>query len=272
MNERDGRPGLAVVIPMFNEEAGAERCIQAVTAVLRKSDRRCGLIVVEDGSRDRTLDILERLLREGAPFTLVPHGCNRGYGAGLKTGATEARRQGYEYVLFMDSDLTNPPEHIEHFFAPVDRGIDVIKGCRYVAGGEVVGVPFKRYIISYLGNLIVRPLFGVGIRDATNGFRCLKTDIFLAMPLTERGFAIIMEELYWGKRFRCTFANVPTTLYTRSDSLRGTSFSYKPSTFYRYLRYAFRAAALSIPFFGWRKCRRPLPPSDAGSSTLADAA
>jgi dolichol-phosphate mannosyltransferase len=272
MNNRDKRPGLAVVIPMFNEEAGAQRCIKAVTAVLQTFDRRCGLIVVEDGSRDRTLAILERLRREGAPFTLVPHGCNRGYGAGLKTGATEARRQGYEYVLFMDSDLTNPPEHIAHFFAAMDRGVDVIKGCRYVRGGRVEGVPFKRYIISRLGNFIVRPLFFVGVRDATNGFRCLRTDIFLAMPLTERGFAIIMEELYWGKRFRCKFANVPTTLYTRSDSLRATSFSYKPSTFYRYLRYAFRAAALSIPFFGWRKCRRPEPPDGENSSPLADAA
>lgn len=234
-------PGLAVVIPMFNEEAGAAKCIAAVTAVLRTLGRNCRLIVVEDGSRDRTAEVLEEA-RRGADFTLVRHDGNRGYATALRTGAAEAQRQGFEYVLFMDSDLTNPPEHIAHFLPAMDQGADVIKGCRYCAGGRVVGVPWWRYLISRAGNLLVAPLLGVGVRDATNGFRCMRAEVFLALPNTERGFAGIMEELYWAKRHGCTFASVPTTLYTRSEGLRGSSFSYKPSTFYKYLRYAVKAA------------------------------
>jgi hypothetical protein len=60
-----------------------------------------------------------------------------------------------------------------------------------------------------------------------------------------------MEELYWAKRHGCTFASVPTTLYTRSEGLRRSSFSYKPATFYKYLRYAVKAALVRGP-------RRPL--------------
>ena len=240
----DALPGLAVVIPMFNEESGAARCLAEVTAVLPALGRRCRLIVVEDGSRDRTIEVLEQARRD-TDFTLVRHDGNRGYATALRTGAAEAKRQGYEYVLFMDSDLTNPPKHIVNFLPAMDGGADVIKGCRYCSGGRVEGVPFWRYIISRVGNLIVTPLFAVGVRDATNGFRCLRTEVFLSLPYRERGFASIMEELYWAKRLGCRFANVPTILYNRSQGLRGTSFSYKPATFYRYLRYALKAALVS---------------------------
>jgi dolichol-phosphate mannosyltransferase len=241
----DARSSLAVVIPMFNEEAGAAHCVAAVTAVLPALGRRSGLIIVEDGSGDGTAEVLDRVRRNGADFTLIHHDRNRGYATALRTGAAEAHRLGYEYVLFMDSDLTNPPEHIAHFLPAIDRGADVIKGCRYGFGGRVVGVPFWRYIISRVGNLLVTPLFAVGVRDSTNGFRCIRTEVFLSLPYTERGFASIMEELYWAKRLGCTFANVPTALYNRSEGLRGSSFSYKPATFYRYLRYAVKAAFVS---------------------------
>jgi dolichol-phosphate mannosyltransferase len=249
------RSSLAVVIPMFNEEAGAARCIAVVTAVLPALGRRCGLIVVEDGSSDSTAEVLDRVRRGGADFTLVRHDRNRGYATALRTGAAEAHRQGYDYVLFMDSDLTNPPEHIANFLPAIDRGADVIKGCRYGFGGRVVGVPFWRYIISRVGNLLVSPLFAVGVRDSTNGFRCIRTEVFLSLPYSERGFASIMEELYWTKRQGRTFANVPTTLFSRSEGLRGSSFSYKPATFYRYLRYAVRAALISS-----RPTNRPFTP------------
>src|SRR5579871_2897477 len=121
------RPSLAVVIPMFNEEAGAARCVAAVTAALPALGRRSGLIVVEDGSGDGTAAVLDRARGAGVDFTLVRHDRNRGYATALRTGAAEAHRQGYEYVLFMDSDLTNPPEHIAHFLPAIDRGADVIK-------------------------------------------------------------------------------------------------------------------------------------------------
>lgn len=234
----------AVVVPMYNEEAGARHCVEVVTAALAPLGPAARLIVVEDGGRDATGSILEELHRAGKPFTLIRHPGNRGYGAALRTGALEAHRQGRGYVLFMDSDLTNPPEHIARFVPFMHQGIDVIKGCRYCAQGKVDGVPWRRYIISRLGNLLAEHLFGVGIKDATNGFRCIKTEIFLAMPLMENRFPIISEEMFWAKKLGCTFANVPTRLTNRSAEQRATSFSYRPSTFYGYLRYAVRAAFL----------------------------
>ena len=108
------------------------------------------------------------------------------------------------------------------------------------------GVPAYRVIISRVGNWIAGFLFRLPIHDCTNGFRAARTDILSRMTLTENRFPIIMEELYWSKYLARTFAEVPVTLTNRDAALRPTSFAYKPSVFWQYLKYPVRA------FFGMR--------------------
>ena len=229
---------------MFNEEAGAEICVRSVMEVLSPLPSPCGLIAVDDGSSDNTSAILDRLDQEFSSLTVVHHEHNSGYGAGLKTGAGEAQRQGYEYALFMDSDLTNPPEDIPKFIPYMEQGVDVIKGCRFCEGGKMVGVPLERSIMTRTARLISATLFRIGVKDCTNGFRAVKSEIFLKMPLKERGFPIIMEELCWAKRFGCTFANVPTTLYNRSAEQRPTLFAYNYPTLAAYLKHTLKAVLI----------------------------
>ena len=236
------KPGFAVVVPMYQEVVGAELCVRTITRELASLNSRCFLIVVNDGSTDGTREILERHAKTNSILILVHHETNQGYGAALRTGALEAGRLGIEYVLFMDSDLTNPPAHIVRFVFEMEKGIDVIKGCRYCSEGEVIGVPFKRLIISRIGNLIAERLYGIHIQDCTNGFRAVKTDLFLKMPLKENRFNIIMEELYWAKKIGCSFSQVPTTLYNRSIEQRDTLFTYKPKIFWDYMKFAVKAA------------------------------
>jgi glycosyltransferase involved in cell wall biosynthesis len=243
MSVADTKPtSCAVVIPMYNEEAGAEKCVRAVLAALSAIACRCELIVVEDGSKDSTATILDRLNGTLLGLVVIHHVRNSGYGAGLKTGADEARRRGFEYVLFMDSDLTNPPEDIGRFIEAMNRHVDVIKGCRFCKGGGMVGVPLKRQVMTRTARWISAALLRIGVTDCTNGFRAIKADVFTRMPLTERGFPIIMEELYWAKRMGCTFANVPTTLYTRSNDRRQSLFAYNYPTLAAYLKYAAKGA------------------------------
>ena len=121
------------------------------------------------------------------------------------------------------------------------KGIDVIKATRYSAGGRVDGVPAYRVIISRVGNLIAGILFRLPLHDCTNGFRAARTDILSRMSLTENRFPIIMEELYWSKYLAHTFVEVPVTLTNRDAALRPTSFAYKPSIFWQYLKYPVRA-------------------------------
>lgn len=226
-----------IVVPMYNEEAGAERCVRTVCKALDALPPRSALVVVNDGSTDSTGDILRRLAPDYESLAVVEHERNRGYGGALKTGADKAAAEGFQYVLFMDSDLTNDPAEIPKFAARMQEGFDVIKASRYCPGGAVQGVPWWRVVISVVGNRLARWLYGLPLSDCTNGYRAVKVGILKKMPLEETGFAVIMEELYYAKHLARTFCEVPYTLTDRSDDQRASSFSYSPQMFYRYLKY-----------------------------------
>src|SRR5438477_11975173 len=179
---------------MFNEEAGAERCVVEVCRELGRLPHRSRLFVVDDGSSDGTAAILHRIGPAQPLLQVVTHPANRGYGAALRTGVEAAHDGRFDYVLFMDSDLTNAPADVPRFVAEMSRGADVVKATRYSGGGGVSGVPFSRWVISAVGNRIARVLFGLPIHDCTNGFRAVKVSLLKQMELRERRFPVIMEE------------------------------------------------------------------------------
>jgi glycosyltransferase involved in cell wall biosynthesis len=230
-----------VIVPMYNEEGGAELCVRRICSSLAGFRYASQLIVVNDGSYDRTGPILDRLALELPNLTVIHHPQNAGYGAALRTGIRKAAEAGFDYALFMDSDLTNDPADIPKFVALMERGVDVIKASRFISGGGMRGVPWQRTIFSRSGNRVARMLFRVGLRDCTNGFRAVRVPILARMRLRESGFPIIAEELYWSKFLARSFAEVPVTLTDRSAQLRPTSFVYRPSIFYHYLKYPVKA-------------------------------
>ncbi|MEE2821852.1 MAG: glycosyltransferase family 2 protein [Acidobacteriota bacterium] len=226
-----------IVVPIYNEELGVERCIRVLCEALDKFPYRTSLIAVNDGSTDKTGTILNSLLSEYANLQVVSYVENIGYGGAVRKGIDRASEEGFCYALFMDSDLTNDPRYIGAFVEKMLDGVDVIKASRYVSGGEAQGVPAFRVIISVIGNKLARFLFGVPILDCTNGFQAIKISLLREMPLSEDGFAIIMEQLYYLKFLAKTFHEVPYTLVQRSDLLSKSSFYYRPKVFVQYLKY-----------------------------------
>lgn len=235
-------PSFAIVIPMYNEISGADACIRRVCAQLSNIPNRANLIVVDDGSKDGTKEILTARELIDQKLIVVTHSQNRGYGAALRTGIRAAVENGFDYVLFMDSDLTNNPTDIPKFVAQMEQGVDVIKASRFIGDGHMEGVPWRRAIISHCGNLVARPLFRLGLRDCTNGFRAVKLAILTRMNLRESGFPIIVEELYQAKWLARTFCEVPVVLAGRGLEQRPTSFSYTLEIFRKYLTFALKAS------------------------------
>jgi glycosyltransferase involved in cell wall biosynthesis len=226
---------------MYNEERGAEKCLRSIDAALRPFGDRGGLIVVDDGSRDATREIIVRVAAELTNTRVVLRPENGGYGAALRTGAEAAGEANADYVLFMDSDLTNDPSDIPRFVAKMGAGADVIKATRFRGGGGMRGVPQQRARISHLGNVVASLLFRNGLSDCTNGFRAVRTDLLLAMKLQERGFAVIVEELWWNTMQGATFSEIPVILTSRDDDLRPSVFTYNVTVFSTYLKYALRS-------------------------------
>jgi dolichol-phosphate mannosyltransferase len=234
-------PSFAVVIPMYNEKAGAGDCVRKVCAELARMGQRTSLIVVNDGSSDGTGELLAGFQRDEPALIVVTHPANRGYGAALCTGVRRAVEEGFDYVLFMDSDLTNNPADISKFTAKMESGVDVIKASRFTKGGGMRGIPWRRSIFSIVGNLFASALFQVGIRDCTNGFRAVKVGLLARMNLKESGFPIILEELYQATWLARSFCEVPVVLTARAGHQRATAFAYKPEILRKYLSFALKA-------------------------------
>jgi dolichol-phosphate mannosyltransferase len=235
-------PSFAVVIPAYNEEAGIEACVRAVDSALAKLENRTALIVVDDGSRDRTASRLAALDPRPERLMVVDHGTNRGYGAALRTGTLEAEQRGFDYVVFMDSDLTNDPRYLRDFAGRMAGGADVVKASRYTAGGGTEGVPLWRVAVSRVGNGVARVLFGLPVRDCTNGFRAVRTGLLTSVDLRENRFAVIMEELYRLRPLASSYAEVPIVLTARDDDQRASTFSFGPTAMATYLKYPLLAA------------------------------
>lgn len=231
----------AVVIPMYNEKANARLCIETIHEATQRANGR--LIVVDDGSRDGTGEfVLELTSRPDLSFDVVLCEQNGGYGFALRRGVERARSEGIEWVLFMDSDLTNPPNDIAAFAQAMTPGIDMIKASRYIPGGDASSVSTKRRIFSVTANRIARALGGGPFTDPTNGFRAIRVDLFLSMPLTERGFPIILEEYYYARLAGARGAELPTTLTERTDIQSTSSFNYTPPLLWSYAKWALRLA------------------------------
>lgn len=234
---------VCVVVPMYNEEAIAKESIETILGYIRMFPQVVTLVVVNDGSRDNTESIIRNATKglDKKDFVLVTHPLNQGYGAALRTGIRYAVEQGYDYVLFMDSDLTNHPKYIKDFYDKMLEGWDYIKATRYARGGKVTGVPWRHRMISIVGNTIARNLYWLPLTDITNGFRAVKVDILKRMDLKENDFTIIVEELCQAKRLTRSFTEIRYVLTSRKAGQGKTRFAYTPRTCMRYLRYAVKS-------------------------------
>jgi dolichyl-phosphate beta-glucosyltransferase len=167
---------LSVVIPAYNEERVIGSSLtQLGTYLEQTSDPE--LIVVDDGSRDRTCEIVREAARR-FPFTrLVQNDRNRGKGFSIKHGIAESHG---EYVLFTDADLVYPIEGVEPFMRKVDEGADVVVGSRRHPGTLFALNPrhfsyiYQRYLVGGVYINVVNRILELGVSDTQAGFKCFR--------------------------------------------------------------------------------------------------
>ncbi|MEA4908377.1 MAG: glycosyltransferase family 2 protein [Chloroflexi bacterium] len=163
---------LSIVIPAYNEENGIADIINRVLAV-RNDLSQAGiqdleLLVVDDGSRDRTAAIVESM--PGA--TLIRHPQNKGYGAALKTGFAAARG---ELIGFLDADGTYPPEYFPQLCAEALNGTDLVIGSRMA--GQDSKMPLTRRLGNYFFAGMISLLGRQRITDSASGMRVFNREV-----------------------------------------------------------------------------------------------
>ena len=233
-------PSFCIVLPVYNESECIEQCVRGISAHLQNIGTRTGIVTVDDGSTDDSLQILLRLQNEIPNLTVHSHECNGGYGAANRTASKIVRELGFEYALVMDADGTQAVEFIDRFLGPMQNGVDFIKATRYAKGGRVEGVHWKRVFISRVGNKLAQWLMRVPLTDFTNGFRAIKTEKWCQLESTERGFAMLIEEVYLARRLGFSFTEVPYVLTARQEDSSQSKFTYSLGVYKRYAQYLFK--------------------------------
>ncbi|MBC7456849.1 MAG: glycosyltransferase [Bdellovibrionaceae bacterium] len=233
----DRRITFAVALPVYNEQTCVAEAVITINEVLNEIPFETKIIAVNDGSKDRSLEILKSLLTGYPRLIIVNHPINRGYGGACLSALEKGHQEKLTYVLYMDCDLTQDPKYIKDFIEKMQQGYALIKGSRYINGGKVEGVPYYRKFLSSLGNFVAGLFWRLPIKDFTNGFRAIRTDTFELLQLKERGFSILMEEIYCLSYFTKNFSEVPYILTVREDNQGTSSFSYSYKVFYSYLKY-----------------------------------
>ena len=162
----DGLGRVVMVVPTYDEAANLAWIVER----LRRAQPDVDLLVVDDGSPDGTGEIADRLAAADPAVQVLHRTAKGGLGAAYLHGFAHAMAAGYDVIGEMDADGSHQPEQLDRLLAAL-RDADLVIGARWITGGSVVNWPRWREALSRGGNLYVRLLLGIPVRDATAGFR-----------------------------------------------------------------------------------------------------
>jgi len=200
------KASLSVVLPAHNEEANIEAVVRDCLAKLPAMAEDFEIVVVDDGSRDATPQIIDRLAREDPRVVALHHPVNRGYGDALMTGFAHTRG---DYVMFMDSDRQFDIADLERLLPYMGR-YDIVAGYRIRRRD-----PPLRLLYARIFNLAVRLFFGLRLRDVDCAFKVFRGDLLRGIHL-EFGGALINTEILAKARHRgATLTEVGVHHYPR---------------------------------------------------------
>jgi glycosyltransferase involved in cell wall biosynthesis len=204
-----------IILPAFNEAKSIASVIQGV----RTSEKYADILIVNDGSRDRTAEIAGEM-----GVMVINHPYNLGYAAALQTGYRYAVSRGYDHLVIMDADGQHDPGSISSLFHVMDSaGADVVIGSRFLEGGYRMG--FMRRIGVSIFSKIARLYTGKRLTDPTSGFQLLNRNAFEFLasedgyPMDYPDVNIIM--LLHKRRLKVAEAPVHMVNNTEGDTMHG---------------------------------------------------
>ncbi len=212
---------LSVFFPAYNEEANIADSVRQAESVLKSITPTYEIIIVNDGSKDRTGEIADTLAQKDSHVKVIHHNPNQGYGAAVWSGMKAAQ---YDYVFFTDADLQFELSEL----------VDLVK---YIPEYQVVlgyrakrRDPFMRLLNAKSWNLLNRFLFGLRVKDIDCAFKLFDRQVLEDLPIKSRGAMMSAELLIRLQRQGIKFKEVPVTHLPR---IAGSPTGAKPAVILR---------------------------------------
>ncbi|MBX3235380.1 MAG: glycosyltransferase family 2 protein [Nitrospiraceae bacterium] len=207
----DFAPSLSVIIPAFNEAERLPSTLQRIVDYLDRRRTSYEIIVVDDGSKDGTSQLVAALTRENRRIRLISSASNMGKGAAVRRGMDAAKG---DFRLFADADGATPIEELARLEAAINAGADLAIGSRALASRDhayTVRAGRYRSTLGSLFNLVVQRLGVTGLSDTQCGFklfrRAIAQDLFSVSCVD--GYAFDLELLYIAQQRRYRIAEIP---------------------------------------------------------------
>jgi dolichyl-phosphate beta-glucosyltransferase len=209
------QPVLSLIIPAYNEERRLPKSLDQIIAFIRERQEPVEVLIVENGSTDRTTEIAEAYA-EQYPFIRVLHS-EKGKGAAVKAGMLAGNGR---YLFICDSDLSMPISEVQKFLPPALGDYDVAIASREGPGSHRYGEPAYRHFMGRVFNFIVRVLAIPGFQDTQCGFKSFRRDVGREVfaDLTMTGWAFDVEALFIAMRRGYKVVAVPIDWYFDADS------------------------------------------------------
>jgi dolichol-phosphate mannosyltransferase len=206
----------SVVIAAYNERENIETLTRRLDTALRGlTDWQTEILYVIDGT-DGTMEIVERLANEIPNLRFLYSEKPSGLGAAFRRGFAAVTADA-DYVATMDADLNHQPEEIPRLLeAAVNTHADIVVGSRWADGSTVTGTPLWKRALSAVGNVVLRYIWGLRVRDKTSGFRVYRAETLRKISFRNHDFAFLPEILIHASRRRMTIREEPIRFVYRT--------------------------------------------------------
>ena len=197
------KESISVVFPAYNEESNIGTLIDQTIQILPEFTDKWEIIVVDDGSTDRTEDIVRRYTNN---ISIIRHPSNMGYGAALKSGIISAKN---DLIFFTDSDLQFDIKELSKLLQWVSE-YDIVIGYRTKRQD-----PFYRRLNAFGWNTLIRLMLGLRVKDINCGFKIFRKNVFDKISIDAIGAMVNADILSQAVKFGFRIKEVPVRHYPR---------------------------------------------------------
>jgi dolichol-phosphate mannosyltransferase len=209
-----------IIVPTYNELVSAPLLVRRIFKYIPESN----ILVVDDGSPDKTADAIRELQQEFPTLHLLERKTKLGLGSAYRLGFTWGLERGYEELIEMDADLSHRVRDLKKMIdaKELQPDVDLVIGSRWIPGGKTENWSRGRELLSRAANLYVRAMLGLGVRDSTAGFRIYSSSMLKRLnmeSIKSEGYSFQIEMTRAVYKLGGKMIEVPITFRERENGV-----------------------------------------------------